>query len=77
MTGTTLQGESEVLGAVYTRVFCIRCPVSDGAAAQHLPLLFTYVIAQEKQRKLVGSGAITHGETDAKNARVDGPLDGF
>jgi hypothetical protein len=37
-------------------------------------LLFTYVIAREKQRKLVGSGAITDGETDAKNASVDGPL---
>jgi hypothetical protein len=32
------------------------------------------VIAPEKQRKLVGSGAITDGETDAKNASVDGPL---
>jgi hypothetical protein len=32
------------------------------------------VIAREKQRKLVGSGAITDGETDAKNASVDGPL---
>jgi hypothetical protein len=32
----------------------------------------TYV---EKQRKLFGSGAITDGETDAKNASVDGPLD--
>jgi hypothetical protein len=58
---------------VYTRVFCVRYPVRDGAAAQQLPLLFTYVIAREKQRKLVGSGAITDGETDAKNASVDGP----
>jgi hypothetical protein len=33
------------------------------------------VIAREKQRKLVGSGAITDGETDAKNASVDGPLE--
>jgi hypothetical protein len=32
------------------------------------------VIAREKQRKLVGSGAITDGETDAKNASVDCPL---
>jgi hypothetical protein len=31
----------------------------------------TYV---KKQRKLLGSGAITDGETDAKNAIVDGPL---
>jgi hypothetical protein len=28
----------------------------------------------KKQRKLLGSGAITDGETDAKNASVDGPL---
>jgi hypothetical protein len=26
------------LRAVYTRVFCIRCPVCDGANAQQLPL---------------------------------------
>jgi hypothetical protein len=55
-----------MLRAVYTHVFCVRCPVRDGAAAQQLPLLFTYVIAREKQRKLVGSDAITDGETDAK-----------
>jgi hypothetical protein len=34
----------------------------------------TYVIAREKQRKHLGSGAIADGETDAKNASVDGPL---
>jgi hypothetical protein len=34
---------------------------------------FTYVIAREKQRKLLGGGAITDGTTDAKNASVDGP----
>jgi hypothetical protein len=62
------------LRAVYTRVFCVCCPVRDGAAAQQLPLLFTYVIAREKQRKLLGGGAITDGETDSKNASVDGPL---
>jgi hypothetical protein len=33
----------------------------------------TYVIAREKQRKQLGSGAIADGETDAKNASVDGP----
>jgi hypothetical protein len=38
-------------------------------------LLFTYVIAREKQRKLRGSGAITDGETDAKNASVDEKTD--
>jgi hypothetical protein len=37
-------------------------------------LLFTYVIAQKKQRKQLGSSAIEDRETDAKNARVDGPL---
>jgi hypothetical protein len=31
----------------------------------------------KKQRKLLGSGAITDGETDAKNASVDSPLDGL
>jgi hypothetical protein len=34
----------------------------------------SYVIAREKQRKQLGSGAIAEGETDAKNASVDGPL---
>jgi hypothetical protein len=33
----------------------------------------TYVIAGEKQRKQLGSGAIAEGETDAKNASVDSP----
>jgi hypothetical protein len=32
----------------------------------------TYVIAQRKQ---LGGGAIADGETDAKNASVDGPLE--
>jgi hypothetical protein len=32
------------------------------------------VIAQRKQ---LGGGAISDGETDAKNASVDGPLKGF
>jgi hypothetical protein len=31
------------------------------------------VIALEKQRKLLGIGAIADGTTDAKNASVDGP----
>jgi hypothetical protein len=35
---------------------------------------FTYVIAREKQRRLLGGGAIAEGTTDAKNASVDGPL---
>jgi hypothetical protein len=35
---------------------------------------FTYVIAREKQRRLLGGGAIADGTTDAKNASVDGPL---
>jgi hypothetical protein len=37
-------------------------------------LLFSRDHVREEQRKLVGSGAITDGETDAKNASVDGPL---
>jgi hypothetical protein len=32
------------------------------------------VIEREKQRKLLGGGAIADGTTDAKNASVDGPL---
>jgi hypothetical protein len=35
----------------------------------------TYMIAREKQRKQLGSGAIKDGETDAKN--VDSPLGGM
>jgi hypothetical protein len=35
------------------------------------------VIAREKQREHLVSGAITDGETDAKNASVDGPLGPF
>jgi hypothetical protein len=34
---------------------------------------FTYVIAREKQRSQLGGGTIADGETDAKNASVDGP----
>jgi hypothetical protein len=33
----------------------------------------TYMIAREKQRKLLGIGTIADGITDAKNASVDGP----
>jgi hypothetical protein len=36
--------------------------------------IITYVIAQEKQRKELGSGTIADGETDAKNASVDSSL---
>jgi hypothetical protein len=36
-------------------------------------LLFSRDHVREKQRKMVGSGAITDGQTDAKNASVDGP----
>jgi hypothetical protein len=36
--------------------------------------IITYVIAREKQRKQLGGGAITEGETDAKHASLDGPL---
>jgi hypothetical protein len=51
------------LRAVYTRVFRVRFSVRDCAAAQQLPLLFR---VRENQRKLLGGGAITDGETDAK-----------
>jgi hypothetical protein len=34
---------------------------------------FTYVIAQEMQKKLLGGGAIEDGTTDAKKVSVDGP----
>jgi hypothetical protein len=37
--------------------------------------IFASVIAREKQRKQLGSGAIADGETDAKNASVDGPFE--
>jgi hypothetical protein len=40
-------------------------------------LLFSRDHVREKQRKLLGGGAITDGTTDAKNASVDGPLDSF
>jgi hypothetical protein len=55
--------------AVYTRVFCVRFSVRDGGAAHQFPLLFTCVIAREKQRKLVGSGAIT-AEKRTQKTRV-------
>jgi hypothetical protein len=37
-------------------------------------LLFSRDHVREKQRKMLGGGAITDGTTDAKNASVDGPL---
>jgi hypothetical protein len=36
--------------------------------------LIAYVIGREKQRKLLGGGAIADGTTDGKNAIVVGPL---
>jgi hypothetical protein len=39
-------------------------------------LLFSRDHVREKQRKLLGGGAITDGTTVAKNASVDGPLRG-
>jgi hypothetical protein len=63
------------LRAVYTRFFCVRFSVRDGAAAKLLCLRdHIRDHAREKPRKQFGSGAITDGETDAKNASVDGPL---
>jgi hypothetical protein len=66
-------GLTIALGAVYTRVFCVRFSVRDGAAAPQFPLLFSRDHVREKQRKLLGGGAITDGTTDAKIASVDGP----
>jgi hypothetical protein len=43
-----------VLGAVYTRVFGVRCPVRDGAAAQQLPLLLSRDHVREKAKEAVG-----------------------
>jgi hypothetical protein len=37
------------------------------------PNCFLCAITYEKQRKLLGIGAIADGITDAKNASVDGP----
>jgi hypothetical protein len=52
------------LRAVYTRVFCVRFSVRDGAAAF---LCFSRTRSREKkQRKLMGGGAITDGEMDAR-----------
>jgi hypothetical protein len=48
------QARSYKLGAVYTRVFCVRCPVRDGAAAQQLPLHFSRDHVREKAKKAVG-----------------------
>jgi hypothetical protein len=58
------------LGAVSTRVFCLRFSVRDGATAQLFP---TRDHVREKQRKQLGNGAIADRETDAKKAIVDGP----
>jgi hypothetical protein len=38
-------------------------------------LAITRVIAREKQREQLGSGAIADGETRAKNATGNGPLE--
>jgi hypothetical protein len=66
-----------VLRAVYTRVFASVSPSVMGPLP-NCSLCFsraiTYVIVQRKQ---LGSGAIADGETDAKNASVDGPLEGI
>jgi hypothetical protein len=62
------------LRAVYTRVFASVSP----SAMAPLPnsfLCFSLAITYEiMQRKQLGGGSIADGETDAKNASVDGPL---
>jgi hypothetical protein len=50
------------------------CSGGAGTVKYHSQLLNRFpVIAREKQSIKVGSGAIADGETDAKNASVDGP----
>jgi hypothetical protein len=61
------------LRAVYNHVFASVSPSAMAPPPKYF-LCFsraiTYVIAQ---RKKLGGGAIADGETDAKNASVDGP----
>jgi hypothetical protein len=46
-----LGGSAIAEGAVYTRVFCSRFSVRDGAAAKLVPLLFSYHHARDRARK--------------------------
>jgi hypothetical protein len=46
--------QGKLLRAVYTRVFCVRFSVCDGAAAQHLPLLFHVCDRARKAKEAVG-----------------------
>jgi hypothetical protein len=56
--GAIADGETDAInasvGAVYTCVFCVRCPVRDGAAAQQLPLHFSRNHVREKAKEAVG-----------------------
>jgi phosphoglycerate-specific signal transduction histidine kinase len=45
--------EANPLGAVYTRVFSVRCSVRDGAAAQQLPLLFSRDHLRDQAKEVV------------------------
>jgi hypothetical protein len=62
------------LRAVYTRVFGSVSRSTMAPLPNCFLCIIRYVIAREKQRKQLGSGAIADGETKAKRARVDGPL---
>jgi hypothetical protein len=62
------------LRAVYTRVFCVRCPVRDGASAQQSPLLFSRDHVRGKAKEAIGQRRHHGRRNDAKNASVDGPL---
>jgi hypothetical protein len=41
-------------GAVYTRVFCVRFSVRDGATAQLLPLLFSRDHVRDRAKEAAG-----------------------
>jgi hypothetical protein len=56
------------LGAVYTRVFCIRYPVRDGATAQLLPLLFSRNHVSDRTKENVGRWR-HHGRRNGRKKR--------
>jgi hypothetical protein len=62
------------LRAVYTRFFCVRFSVRDGAAAQLAPLLFSRDHVREKAKKAVGQRRHHGRRNGRKNVSVDGPL---
>jgi hypothetical protein len=57
-----------------TLAFCASViPSAMAAMPNSFLCAITYVIAREKQKKLLGIGAIADGVADAQNASVDGP----